>query len=465
MPPKFGTSGLRGLAKELTDELCASYVRAFLKGLPDCQTLLVGRDLRNSSVRISGAVISGAHSLGINTVDCGELPTPALALAALARMAPCVMVTGSHIPADRNGLKFYTETGEITKDDETAIAAAFAAGEPRPGNAKGHGDTDPAALQSYVNRYIDFFGPLALQGMKIGNFQHSSVARDCLSTILEGLGATVVPFGRSDVFIPVDTEAVGADIRNDVSGFLKNNTLDAVVSTDGDGDRPMVIDEAGNFIPGDILGVLTAISVGAKTVVTPVSSNTMVELLGVFDRVIRTKIGSPFVIAAMAGADNQNTVGFEANGGFLLGFDAQKGTGRLPCLMTRDSLLPIIAPLVTAAHRRSTLSALVADLPQRHTAGDRLQGIATDASNTFVRQLSKDRAMRAEFFAGVGPEASLDLTDGLRVCFSNGDIVHLRPSGNAPEFRCYAESASSATATKLVETTLTNVRAFLERTA
>ncbi|MDH5531766.1 MAG: phosphomannomutase, partial [Paracoccaceae bacterium] len=108
MAPKFGTSGLRGLANELTDELCASYVRAFLKGLPDCQTLLVGRDLRNSSVRISDAVISGAHSLGIDTVDCGELPTPALALAALARKAPCVMVTGSHIPADRNGLKFYT---------------------------------------------------------------------------------------------------------------------------------------------------------------------------------------------------------------------------------------------------------------------------------------------------------------------------------------------------------------------
>ena len=134
LPPKFGTSGLRGLVTELSDGLCAAYTRAFLRACGQPEMLLIGRDLRPSSPRIAAAVAAGAASLGVRVVDCGAVPTPALALAALARQAPSAMVTGSHIPADRNGLKFYTARGEITKADEGEITrrAGLEGQEPRP---------------------------------------------------------------------------------------------------------------------------------------------------------------------------------------------------------------------------------------------------------------------------------------------------------------------------------------------
>ena len=105
--PRFGTSGLRGLVTELTDTLVARYTRAFLRHLGAGDRLLIGRDLRDSSPGIAAAVAAGATAEGVSVTDCGALPTPALALEAMRLGVPAIMVTGSHIPADRNGLKFY----------------------------------------------------------------------------------------------------------------------------------------------------------------------------------------------------------------------------------------------------------------------------------------------------------------------------------------------------------------------
>lgn len=461
MAPKFGTSGLRGLVSELTDGLCAGYTRAFLAAVPHRGVLMIGRDLRPSSARIAGAVAAAARAAGLRVRDCGALPTPALALAAMTAGAPSIMVTGSHIPADRNGLKFYAPLGEITKADEAAILAAYAGDAPAPPAAPEPFD---AALPAYANRYREAFGSAALAGLRIGVYEHSSVARDLMRDLLARLGATVVPLGRSDVFVPVDTEAVDADTRARLAGWAAEERLSAVVSTDGDADRPLVADETGAVIPGDILGTLTALALGARTVVTPVSSNTMIEATGRFARVLRTRIGSPHVIAAMEMTMQDaaaRTVGFEANGGFLLGFEAEGPAGRLAALPTRDAILPILVPLAEAVRQGRLLSALVADLPDRRTASDRLEDVPTEASAAFVRRLTKGAAERARFFADLGPEAGIDTTDGLRIRFASGVIVHLRPSGNAPELRCYAEAGSAAAAETLVRRTLATVHAAM----
>lgn len=77
MAPKFGTSGLRGLVDELTNDLVADYTRAFLAACPHGGTLFLGRDLRESSPRISQAVAEAACAQGVTVIDCGALPTPA----------------------------------------------------------------------------------------------------------------------------------------------------------------------------------------------------------------------------------------------------------------------------------------------------------------------------------------------------------------------------------------------------
>ncbi len=458
MAPKFGTSGLRGLVTELTEDLVRDYTGAFLAACPHGGAVHVGRDLRPSSPQIAEWVMQAIEGAGVQAIDCGVLPTPALALSSLGAGQAAVMVTGSHIPADRNGLKFYVPTGEISKTDEDAIGAHLGKGVT--------GIAAPAritqdAVADYTQRYTKAYGG-ALKGLRIGVYQHSSVARDVMVEVLGALGADPVALARSDSFIPVDTEALDPATRGMLAGWCNAHGLDAVISTDGDADRPMVADASGRIIPGDVLGALTARSLGAKVLCTPVSSNTMVAQMPEFDQVTLTRIGSPYVIAAMEAAveadPKAKVVGYEANGGFLLGFEAQGPAGSLAPLMTRDCLLPILAPLAEACAQGVTLGALADALPPRFTAADRIAGIETDVSKAFIAQMSDDAAARAAFFADTGTETALDETDGLRVTFEGGDVVHLRPSGNAPEFRCYAEAASAERALGLVTQYLGKLR-------
>ena len=458
MAPKFGTSGLRGLVNELTDDLCGGYVTAFLQAVGPCGRLCIGRDLRPSSPRIAAAVTAAARAMGVQVRDLGALPTPALAMAAGQMGAPAVMVTGSHIPADRNGLKFYSPRGEITKSEEQAIAALMTAYVPLSALVtRPLGPSDPAGAVAYLARYVDFLGSQALAGMRIGVYQHSSVARDMLCEMIAALGGAPMALGRADHFIPVDTEAVSDEMRARLQDWAGDQTFDAILSADGDADRPLLTDAAGKVIPGDILGHLSARALGANVVVTPVSSNTMIERAQVYDRVIRTKIGSPFVIAGLeqALATPCRPVGFEANGGFLLGFTAQRAGRELAPLMTRDAVLPLLMPLIAAQKAGQGLSDLLVQLPQRRTAADRLERVETERSLALVALLVRDVDERAAFFDGLGVEVGLDLTDGLRVSFDNGLILHLRPSGNAPELRCYAEAETETKAMAAMKDTLT----------
>ena len=440
MPRKFGTSGLRGLVTELTSELVGAHVQAFIRACPVGTGLFVGRDLRPSSPAIAGMIIDAARASGLAVTDCGDVPTPALALAAMDAGAAAVMITGSHIPADRNGLKFYTPAGEITKAHEAAILAAL------------DGKTDPVtgpdvvlnttANTAYVARFVDAYGT-ALTGLRIGVYSHSAVGRDILLDVFTQLGADVVELGRSPDFIPVDTEAVDPAIRVQLKSWAADHGLDAIISTDGDGDRPLMTDATGAVIVGDVLGQITAAALSAQTVVTTVSSNTGAE--DKFDTVIRTRIGSPYVIAGMETATG-DVVGYEANGGFLLGYAANGPVGPLPPLMTRDAILPLVAPLALAA-KSGGLAALVAAEPARFTAADRLQEVPTEVSKALVADLDQDPAKRAAFLKQMqGTEIGVDRTDGLRMTCMDGRIIHLRPSGNAPELRLYVEAGSAAAA-------------------
>lgn len=446
MAPKFGTSGLRGLVVEMTPDLIADHVTAYLACFPEIATLYIGRDLRPSSPEIAATVAEAALAAGTDVVDCGALPTPALALASMAAGAGAIMVTGSHIPADRNGLKFYTPRGEISKADEAAILAGL--GKATGAKDRGRETTDDAAGARFVERYIAGFGAEALAGLRIGLYAHSSVGRDLLAETLTGLGAEIIELARSETFIPVDTEAVDAETRARIRGWSAEHGLDAIVSTDGDADRPLLADDAGNVIPGDLLGQITSAAIGAEVLVTPVSSNSGAEAGGRFARVIRTRIGSPHVIAGMEEAGGE-VAGYEANGGYLLGFTAQGPAGEIAPLWTRDCFLPILAPLMQA--RTTPLSRLAEDEPGGVTRAERLTETPTELSAILTRDLVADPAARQAFLADLGEALSeTDLTDGVRMRAASGRIVHIRPSGNAPELRLYVEAETAAAADSLM---------------
>lgn len=460
----FGTSGARGLVSAMSDDVCSAYMQAFLQAVAeDAVEVVLGHDLRPSSPAIAELCARAVGDAGKTVFFVGALPTPAVAYFAGLRKAPAVVVTGSHIPFDRNGIKFYSAEGEITKADEEAmLMVAVVPSMNRESSGM------PVALSdagvAYVDRYLRVFGTNALLGKRIAIYEHSSVARDILNTLLTAMGATVISLGRIDTFVPIDTEAVRPEDVLQARAWAQAHRFDAIISTDGDADRPLIGDENGAWLRGDIVGVLCAQAIGADVVVTPVSSNSVAEKCESFNRVIRTRIGSPHVIAAMDEAVREEpmgtvVVGYEANGGFLLGSEVRIGQGTLSALPTRDAILPMLVLLTTAAKLGVPLSRLQKNLPSRFTASDRIQNVPVIVSQKLLDSLVDDMAAASELMAPVAGEVvGQDLTDGLRLVFANGDVVHLRASGNAPELRCYAESDTQKSANILASVCLQRVK-------
>jgi phosphomannomutase len=193
-------------------------------------------------------------------------------------------------------------------------------------------------------------------------------------------------------------------------------------------------------------------------VVTPVSSNSGVMQKG-FGAVVQTRIGSPYVIAGMEAAGGR-VAGYEANGGFLLGFDAKGPSGPLSALLTRDCTLPLVAVLVAAGH--GGVAARVAAEPAIVTRAGRLEDIPTEKSAALIATLTEDAGARVSFLEALGlREASLDLTDGLRMILKGGGVLHLRPSGNAPELRVYVEGGDAAAADALLRKVLDDLASSL----
>ncbi len=451
---KFGTSGARGLAVEMTDQVCYTYTKGFLQYLEAFgelkkagESVAIAGDLRPSTGRIMAAVAKAASDMGYEPVNCGRIPSPAVALYGLENACPSIMVTGSHIPDDRNGIKFNKCTGEILKFDEEQIREQVV--ELDESVFEGCAFTLPEenidARINYVNRYLRTFPEDCLQSKKIGIYQHSAVGRDVLIEIFSGLGADVTPLGFSDTFIPVDTEAIRETDVLLAREWSEENGFDAIISTDGDSDRPLISDENGAWLRGDVAGILAAKYLGADSVSTPVSCNTALEKCGWFSDIRRTKIGSPFVVASMIEADFsrcKGVVGYEANGGFLTNSDLPISGKALRALPTRDAVLPILSIILLSLKERKSISALQADLPQRFTASDRIQDFPTEESAKIIEQFADISAIEDAFGIAFGMVEAVDRTDGLRVTFESQEVLHMRPSGNAPEFRCYNEADS-----------------------
>lgn len=478
-PLKFGTSGRRGELRGLTQ--LEVYISAlgeleYLQsqpveagGIVRGDLFLTARDLRPSSPALCQAVDEAARDAGMLPTHLGTIPTPALASYAFARGKGSIMVTGSHIPFDWNGYKLNTSRGEMLKHHEAPINEAVARvrerlystpfetskfdergalREPRP-----FPSPDPAAAEEYLARYTRFFSGQSLAGLRVLVYQHSAVGRDLLLELLRRLGADAVAAGRSDTFVPIDTEAIDGATLAMIQSLLPDSQFDAVVSTDGDSDRPLIlgVDRATGavrFFPGDLVGMVVAEYLGADGVVVPISCNDAIDrssLAGALEP--KTRIGSPYVIAGMGEAARKGRAvvcGWEANGGFLVGADVRRGEKVLPRLATRDAFLPILATLFAARERGKSLGELFGALPARFTSATLVRNFPRSAGRELVAKLEP-----AQLEPLVGPVANVDWTDGPRVTFASGEVIHLRPSGNADEFRVYACADSAARAAEI----------------
>jgi phosphomannomutase len=536
VPLAFGTSGLRGLVKDITDLEAYINVKAALRYLLNIgdigahSVVLIAGDLRPSTDRIMRACAQAIVDSGCRAENAGKIPTPALVSHAISTGRAGVMVTGSHIPFDRNGIKINKSVGEVLKSDEAGITreiervrveeysqtvttSAF----DTSGMFKRVPDLpllDPAAEEAYVRRYLTSFTRGGLSGLRVIVYQHSAVGRDILPQILRELGAEVVTAGRSDTFVSIDTENI-TDEQLDrleefaVSAETSSGPLHAIVSTDGDSDRPLVtavlpadeVEPGGRrvrFLPGDLLGIVVAEYLRSDAAAVPISANDAVERRMAESKVTleKTKIGSPYVISAIDKLRRAGThtriVGWEANGGFLTGSDIPLTAGTLIALPTRDSSLPILANLFAAAEQRIGLAALWNRLPARFGRAGLLDNVPVAVSQAILAHLippgdvievefdgagrvfdrsrpgtapvplaepaiadwQERKATLMHFFTsalGFDDIIRINVLDGLRLYFRSGDVAHIRPSGNAPQLRIYANSDSQARADQIVE--------------
>ncbi|MBM3862160.1 MAG: phosphomannomutase [Verrucomicrobia bacterium] len=494
---KFGTSGRRGPVANLTQLEIYINVTAeleYLQSLPsDAGGVNAGDvfyyacDLRPSSPSIAQAVERAIRDAGMTPVNLGCIPTPALTGYAIERGRGSIMVTGSHIPFERNGYKCNSAKGELLKSDEDPISDRVEQVRQRiyhhpfassPFNEQGQFKTGlqelaphtHTARNAYIERYRSFFADRSLNGKRLLVYQHSAVGRDILVEILQKLGADVVAAGRSDTFVPIDTENIDdAQLATVQSLVDQAGKVDAVVSTDGDSDRPLLLGvERGKvkFFGGDLLGMIVAEFLGADAVVVPISCNDGIDR-GKLKSLVepKTKIGSPYVITGMeqARAKGRKLVcGWEANGGFLLGSDIVRGERTLRALPTRDAVLPILCVLFAAGEKRSTVADLFARLPKRYSKAALLRNVPRAVSRKIAEQFADPQRL-APFFAGFAAITKLDLTDGVRIYFANGDVAHIRPSGNADEIRIYAVADKQARADEIARLGVAEPEGILRR--
>ncbi len=558
---RFGTSGRRGDVADLTQ--LEVYINTlaelqFLLSLPSPEggiragdVFYYAYDLRPSSSalvkeesgrgEIAQAVEQAIRDAGMRPINLGRIPTPALTYFAISQGKGSIMITGSHIPFERNGYKVNTSIGELLKHHEAPVNFQVEqvrrqiygqSAESSSFNAQGMFKGGPrdllpetdSARRAYLQRYAQYFSGRPLKGKRILVYQHSAVGRDLLAEILEKFGAEVVPAGRSEVFVPIDTEnvddAVLAKIQTLVEEMsARGGAFDAVVSTDGDSDRPLILGleppqsasacQQVRFFGGDLAGMIVAEYLGADAVVVPITCNDGIDR-GNLKNLLepKTRIGSPHVIAAMEKAKRkgkQRVMGWEANGGFLTGTDLENEGRFLRSLPTRDAVLPILCVLFAASEKNIPIPALFDALPKRYSRAALLKKVSRSISQQIIgrfspsnrnvmevcfelgsvecegfegslvalkeeetRHLQQIRHELSGFFPsdwGFGSITKIDWTDGIRIYFGNGDVAHVRPSGNADELRIYAVADSAERANEIARLGVAEPGGILRRLA
>lgn len=429
MSSLFGTSGIRGSADSfLTNQFCFDIGRSFstfLDNYHQVGPIVLGMDPRDSGPRILNSFASGLIYSGRKVISAGYCPIPALNYILIKdSVAGSVMVSGSHIEKKMNGLKFFALKEEILKKHEQELENIFE----RINKNDAYKDLAEGVAQG--KKAQKYYQEMLLN-LADKPFPKWKIIVDCgngaqakfIPEVLKRLGLEVSSINNSvkEGFIARDTEI--EDVFLDLQNQVIKQKADFGVAFDADGDRVVFINELGEFVPGDYTGALIAKNGNTKVVITPINTSEVVEYLG--KPVVRTKVGSPFVVAAMR--ENGATFGFEANGG---GISAE-------IMLSRDGGSSMIKILNLLKNHGRSFSSLIATLPRFFIY--RTKVVCPRELNTLVLESAKKN------FEGIKVEE----LDGLKIWLNETTWILFRPSSNAPEFRVFAEAKSEDQATEL----------------
>ncbi len=422
----FGTDGVRGLAnRDLTAELVLDLAVAAAHVLGDAgefaghrPVAVVGRDGRASGEFLSAAVVAGLASAGVDVLDAGVLPTPAVAyLTESLGVDLGVMLSASHNPMPDNGIKFFARGG-VKLDDDVEDAIEQRMNEPweRP-TGRDVGRIRP--LEGATERYVDHLVatlPHPLDGLKVVVDCANGAASEAAPAALRRAGAEVVAIASAPDGWNIN-DGCGSTHLELLSAAVVEHGADVGIALDGDADRCLAIDAAGRTVDGDQILAILALAMLDRgelvggTVVSTVMANLGFRIAMERDgvRIVETAVGDRYVLEAMK------------DGGFVLGGEQSGHVIMLGHATTGDGMLTGLHLLARVAQSGRPIAELAA-------AMQRLPQVLVNVSGVDKSRMATSAELAVAVAAA---EAELGTT---------GRVL-LRPSGTEPLVRVMVEAA------------------------
>ncbi len=430
----FGTAGIRGpVADRVTPDLALAVGRAAGR---DGSEFVVGRDGRTTGDGLASAVVAGLESVGATAHCIGQVPTPALAFASRGRRG--VMLTASHNPPADNGIKLFVDGREYDRDAERTVAERVEAERQTPAESAAWNEWGQTRTAEILPTYREAVATFASQygadpdDLTVAVDCGNGMASRATPQVLTSLGAHVVALNASvDGYFTARESKPTPETLTDLRNFVADGPADLGIGHDGDADRIVVVDEAGDVVHEDtVVAVLaehyTSASEAADPVVvtTPNASarvDERVEAAG--GRVERVRLGALHegITAARRNGERETEVAFAAEpwkhvhtaqGDWI---DGVASAAVFVRLVAGAGLESLTAPVTERPYRKE--SVLCAD----ERKGDAMARLGSDLPDAF-------------------PDASVDTDYGVRLTFPDGDWTLVRPSGTEPYVRIYAES-------------------------
>ncbi len=364
MSLQFGTDGVRGIANsELTPEFVTALARAAARVLGG-SSVLIGRDTRRSGSLMLAALTAGFCAEGVDVVDLGVLPTPAVAHASVTRNAVAAMISASHNPFFDNGIKFFMAGGRKLDDSveerieaqlQDVLRAERNAADGTPIGAQvGEYSADNSVLDEYVASLTNVLEGRRLDGL--------SVVLDCANgatsvsapEVFRRLGASVTVIHATPNGININDHC-GSTHPESLQEAVRASKADIGFAFDGDADRMLAVDSNGELVDGDQLMAMMALDMRSRhrlagdTVVVTVMTNLGFKLAmrdaGV--NVVETKVGDRYVLESIE--ENGYTLGGEQSGHLILREYATTGDGTLAAVVIADLISRTAKPLAEHA--------------------------------------------------------------------------------------------------------------------
>ena len=432
----FGTDGIRGRANGvITPELALKVGQAtgivFRRAGEDRHRVVIGKDTRLSGYMIETALIAGFTSVGMDVLQLGPMPTPAVAMLTRSMRADLgVMISASHNPFDDNGIKLFGPDGYKLSDEVERRIESLIDSDMTKRLAKSRELGRAKRIDGVHDRYIEFAKRtlprnLSLEGLRVVIDCAQGAGYRVAPAALWELGADVIAIGVEPDGFNINLDC-GSTAPEALCRKVREMRADIGVALDGDGDRVVIADEQGHLIDGDQLLAVIAESwrddglLTKPGIVATVMSNLGLErhLQSLQLSLVRTPVGDRYVLEQMR--EHGYNVGGEPSGHIILSDYTTTGDGFVAALQVLAVVKKQNKPVSQVCHRFTPLPQVLKNV--RYRSGKPLE-------NSEVRSAIEDAEQRLN---------------------GHGRLV-IRPSGTEPVIRVMGEGDDKALVEEIVD--------------